>query len=335
MSDYDKKVYTEELKDFLPDKIVDSHAHCWRVEDDEYDRSKFPKKWTNLVAKDCYIEDLLETYKTLFAGKKVIPIIFGNSVNRCMEHNAYIKSVSEKYLFPSLFWTRYEMSPEFVEENVLKGGFQGLKPYLGGCKQGVNPSEADIYDFLPKNHLEVANKYGWKIVLHVSKSKRFKDESNLKTLLEIEQNYPNVKLIVAHIGRAYTGSDVGDAFEVLKNTKNMLFDFSANTNSSVITKCIETFGTKRVLFGTDMPIAKMKMRRIIENGTYINVIPKGLYGDVSNDVHMRESLDSNITNFTYEILRAFKLSTSDLTLTRKDIEDIMCGNAASLYNIKI
>ena len=335
MSDYDKKVYTEELKDFLPDKIVDSHAHCWRVEDDEYDRSKFPKKWTNLVAKDCYIEDLLETYKTLFAGKKVIPVIFGNSVNRCMEHNAYIKSVSEKYLFPSLFWTRYEMAPEFVEENVLKGGFQGLKPYLGGCKQGVNPSEADIYDFLPKSHLEVANKYGWKIVLHVSKSKRFKDESNLKTLLEIEQNYPNVKLIVAHIGRAYTGSDVGDAFEVLKNTKNMLFDFSANTNSSVITKCIETFGTKRVLFGTDMPIAKMKMRRIIENGTYINVIPKGLYGDVSNDVHMRESLDSNITNFTYEILRAFKLSASDLTLTRKDIEDIMCGNAASLYNIKI
>ena len=335
MSDYDKKVYTEELKDFLPDKIVDSHAHCWRVEDDEYDRSKFPKKWTNLVAKDCYIEDLLETYKTLFAGKKVIPVIFGNSVNRCMEHNAYIKSVSEKYLFPSLFWTRYEMAPEFVEENVLKGGFQGLKPYLGGCKQGVNPSEADIYDFLPKSHLEVANKYGWKIVLHVSKSKRFKDESNLKTLLEIEQNYPNVKLIVAHIGRAYTGSDVGDAFEVLKNTKNMLFDFSANTNSSVITKCIETFGTKRVLFGTDMPIAKMKMRRIEESGTYVNVIPKGLYGDVSNDVHMRESLDSNITNFTYEILRAFKLSASDLTLTRKDIEDIMCGNAASLYNIKI
>ena len=334
MTDYDKKVYTEELKDFLPDKIVDSHAHCWRVEDDEFDRSKFPKKWTNLVAKDCYIEDLLETYKTLFAGKKVIPVIFGNSVNRCMEHNAYIKSVSEKYLFPSLFWTRYEMAPEFVEENVLKGGFQGLKPYLGGCKQGVNPSEADIYDFLPKSHLEVANKYGWKIVLHVSKSKRFKDESNLKTLLEIEQNYPNVKLIVAHIGRAYTGDDVGNAFEVLKNTKNMLFDFSANTNSSVITKCIETFGTKRVLFGTDMPIAKMKMRRTIENGTYVNVIPKGLYGDVSNDVHMRESLDSNITNFTYEILRAFKLSASDLTLTRKDIEDIMCGNASSLYNIK-
>ena len=334
MTDYDKKVYTEELKDFLPDKIVDSHAHCWRVEDDEYDRSKFPKKWTNLVARDCYVEDLIETYNTLFAGKRVIPVIFGNSVNKCLEHNAYVKSVSEKYGYPSLFWTRYEMTPEFIEQSVLNGGFQGLKPYLGGCKQGVTPSEADIYDFLPKSHLELANKYGWKIVLHISKSKRFKDETNLKTLLEIENNYPNVKLIVAHIGRAYTDSDVGNAFEVLSSTKNMLFDFSANVNSNVITKCIETFGVKRVLFGTDLPIAKMKMRRIEENGTYINIVPKGLYGDVSSDIHMRETIDNNITNFTYEILRAFKRSASNLTLTKSDVEDIMCNNACALYNIK-
>ena len=43
---------------------------------------------------------------------------------------------------------------------------------------------------------------------------------------EIEQKYPNVKLIVAHIGRAYSPEDLGDALDVLgKETKNMLFDF--------------------------------------------------------------------------------------------------------------
>ena len=103
--------------------------------------------------------------------------MFGNSVKRAMEHNAYIKDVIKRKGYPALFWTKYDMSPEFVEENVLAGGFQGLKPYLGGCREGVKPSDADIYDFLPESHLEVANKYGWKVVLHISKDDRFKNKS--------------------------------------------------------------------------------------------------------------------------------------------------------------
>ncbi len=332
--DYDKKIYFDELYDFLPDEIVDSHAHIWRVEDDEYDRSKFPKKWTNRVAGECPIDDLLAIYDGLFEGKKVIPVIFGNSVVRYKEHNAYVKSVSEKYGFPSLYWTKYEIPTEVLEREVLSGNYQGLKPYLGGCKQGVAPAEADVFDFLPKNHLELANKYGWKVVLHLSKSERLKNENNLKSILEIEEKYPNVKLIVAHVGRAYANEDVGNAFELLKQTKNMIFDFSANTNADVIRGAIETVGVKRVLFGTDLPIAKMKMRRIVENGNYINIVPRSLYGDVSSDSHMRETDDKNITNFTYEILLAFKQASKDLTLSKEDIENIMSGNACKLYNIK-
>ena len=113
-----------------------------------------------------------------------------------------------------------------------------------------------------------------------------------------------------------------------------MFDFSANTNSEVITKCIETVGVNRIMFGTDLPIAKMKMKRIVENGNYVNIIPRGIYGDVSNDVHMRETDSKEITNFTYEIIRAFKRSCEDLSLSKKDIQDIMCNNACNLYKIK-
>ena len=334
MTDYDKKVYEEELLDFLPETIVDSHAHCWRVEDDPFDRSKFPKKWTNLVAGDCSAEDLIQTYRDLFPGKRVIPVVFGNSVVNCMQHNAYIETVGRDYGFPTLFWTKYEMTPDFVEKQVLCGGYQGLKPYLGGCREGVDPAEADIYDFLPPAHLEVADKLGLKVVLHISKSDRFKNKSNIDTLLDIEQKYPNVKLIVAHIGRAYIPSDSGDAFKRLASTQNMLFDFSANTNGEIIRKAIETFGTKRVLFGTDLPIAKMRMYRVEENGTYVNVIPRGAYGDVSRDIHMRESDENSITNFVYEILRGFKSAATDLCLSDREVLDIMCVNASTLYNIK-
>lgn len=333
MNDYDKKIYNEYLYDFLPDTIVDSHAHCWRSQDDLFDRSLNPKKWTHRVAGDCTIEDLIKTYEDLFEGKKVVPVIFGNSVETCDKHNAYIQKVSKKHGFPSLFWTTYNMSSEYIEKSVTGGGFSGLKPYLIGCREGVVPAEADIYDFLPPAHLELADRLGLKIVLHISKSERLKNRSNLKTLLEIEEKYPNIKLIVAHLGRAYTTDDLADSFEILKNTKNMVFDFSANTNDVIIRKAIETFGPKRILFGTDLPIAKMRMYRIEENGTYVNVIPRGMYGNVSGDIHMRESDSSNITNFTYEILCAFRKAALDLTLSKEDIFNIMCANASALYNI--
>ncbi|GAG42576.1 unnamed protein product, partial [marine sediment metagenome] len=32
----------------------------------------------------------------------------------------------------------------------------------------------------------------------------------------------------------------------------------------------------------------MRMRRICENGNYVNLVPKGMYGDISGDIHMRD-----------------------------------------------
>ena len=332
MNSYDREVYENEIKDFIPDKIIDSHTHVYPL----YTKKSLDVKyWPDRVAQDNTVEDIIQTYKDLFPGKEVTPVIFGYPENCYLDKaNEYAVNVSKEYKYPALFLTDYDMSGEYLEEQIVKGGFKGLKPYFCNCKPGVNPREAGIYDYLPHSHLEVANKFGLTCVLHISKEERLKNKDNLNTLMEIEQKYPNVKLIVAHIGRAYASEDIGNAFDVLKNSKNITFDFSANTLSEAITKCIEAVGTKRVLFGTDLPIAKMRMKRIVENGYYINVVPRGLYGDVSKAAHMRETDDiSTMTNFTYEILRAFKKTAKDLTLSKQDVEDIMYLNAKKLYNI--
>ncbi len=330
--EYDKKVYKEELCDFLPDKIVDSHSHVFLP---EHERVGVEGKWVNQVFCEASIGEATARYEELFPNKKVIPVIFGTPSGLVAESNDYISKISKEKGYPALFMNKYEDSAEFIEEQVIKGGFQGLKPYLYNCNPKVNGANADIFDFLPEEHLKVCDKYGWKVVLHISKNDRLKHPNNIKQLLEIEQKYPNVKLIVAHIGRAYCPEDLGNALEILStNTKNMMFDFSANTNSFVIEKCIELMGSKRVLFGTDMPIARMRMYRICENGNYINVVPRGKYGDVSNDVHMRETDEKNVTNFCYEILRAFKKASTNLSLSKEDIDNVMWKNTANLYGIK-
>ncbi len=336
LTDYDKKVYNEELMDFLPDNIIDTHTHVFLKEHKKKKEGTSASTWIDIVNDECSIENLEQTYLDLFPGKKTIPVIFGTPSGYVDECNAYISKVSKEKNYPALFLNRYVDSAEFVEEQVIKGGFQGLKPYLHSCKPGVSGANAEIFEFLPEEHLKVCDKHGWKVVLHISKPDRLKNPTNIKQLLEIEQKYPNVKLVVAHIGRAYSPEDLGDALEVLgKNTQNMMFDFCANTYSYAIEKCIDIMGSKRVMFGTDMPITKMRMYRISENGNYINVVPRGLYGDsVHKDPHMRESDEKNITNFTYEILRAFKQAATNLALTKEQVEDIMCNNATKLYGIK-
>ena len=162
---------------------------------------------------------------------------------------------------------------------------------------------------------------------------RLKDPVNLAQMMEIDEKYPNAKVIIAHIGRAYVKEDIGDAFEVLKNSKNLYFDISANVYDVAMEKLIEAVGTKRVLYGTDMPYTKMRMYRIDDNGNYVNVVPRGLYGDVSSDKHMRESDETEITTFIYEELLALRRTAEKLGLSREDINDIMYANAARYFDI--
>jgi uncharacterized protein len=190
--------------------------------------------------------------------------------------------------------------------------------------------EIRIFDYLPHHQLEMLDRHGWIVVLHIPRDGRLGDPVNLAQLLEIEDRYPRIKLIVAHVGRAYCPEDIGTAFETLAGTRNMVFDFAANTNSEVFRRLIQTVGARRVLFGSDLPIVRMRMRRVCERGNYVNIVPRGLYGDVSGDRHMREVAGAEaeaLTFFLYEQLDAFRQAAEAERLTRAEIEDVFFGNA--------
>lgn len=335
MTDYDRYVYETELAEFLPSKMIDCHTHIWKEEFDKKVGTRGCVSWTSMVAKDNTIEDLLQTYKDMFPGKTVKPVLLGEPQCDLDKTNVYTAHASKDYNLPALYCTDWSMSAEFLEEEVEKGGFLGLKPYLNNSPKYIPNKEIRIFDFLTKEHLEIANKKGWIVMLHISRPGRLNDPLNIAQLLEIEEKYPNVKLIVAHIGRAYTPEDLGNAFDILKNTKNMKFDFTANTYDVAMMKCIEAVGPKRLMFGSDLPIVKMKMFRTFKNGVYYNNVPKGMYGDVSGDIHMVETDKKEITCFMYEELLAFKRAATELKLTKENINDILCNNAAELFNIEI
>jgi len=331
----DKIFYEKNLQNFLPDKIVDIHTHVWLDKFNTKRKKNISRvqNWPSLVAKENSIEDLIETNKIMFPGKKVVPLIFTNptnNVNFIDEANEYVMESAKKYNFPSLIFSHPHWSAEEFESKIVTGNFLGAKVYLSVAEKYLPEKEIRIFDYLPHHQLEILNKHKWIVMLHIPRDGRLKDPVNLSQMIEIEKRYPDIKVIIAHVGRAYCIEDVGNAFEILAETKNMMFDFSANTNSKVFEQLINAVGTKRILFGSDLPIARMRMKRICENGRYINLVPKGMYGDVSNDIHMREITGdeaNKLTFFMYEEIDAFRRAAEITGLSRTDIEDIFYNNA--------
>lgn len=338
VKDYDRKVYEEELKDFLPDKILDVHTHVWLAEmkDKIVKDTSAPKRtvsWPNLVAKDNSIEDLQETYRLLFPGKEVSAMFFTNG-GPTEEMNQYVADSAKKVGWPALYWSVPTQSADEVEQKIREGGFLGIKSYLSNSPKYLPANEIRIFDFFPKHQLKRMDEMGAIVMLHVPRAGRLKDPVNLEQIKEIKREFPNLRLIVAHVGRAYTKEDVGNAFEVLEEVlPDLKWDFCANSCEYAITEVIRHAGPKNVMYGTDMPILRMRTHRIEENGTYINLVPPGLYGDPSQDPHLREvsaEEAEKITFFVYEELLSFKRACQTLGLSKQDVEDIMYNNAMDL-----
>lgn len=342
VTDYDKKVYEEQIRDFLPERMIDIHTHVWL-------ESLRPKKplapgevkrtvtWPSLVAKDNSVEDLIETYRLMFPGKQVTPLMFTNCGNRetMAACNEYIAQSARKTGFPALYYSRPEESCEEIERAVVSGGYLGLKSYLDLSPAYLPESEIRIFDFFPPHQLKKIDEMGLIVMLHIPRPGRLKDPVNLAQILEIKQRFPNIKLILAHIGRAYCACDIGNAFEVLSQSADLLFDFCANTSEIAMTRLLESVGPGRALFGSDLPILRMRMRRIEENDTYINLVPPGLYGDPSQDAHLREvsrEEGERLTFFMYEEILAFQRAARNVGLGKEEVARCFYDNAKSVLD---
>ena len=340
ITSYDREFYEDTLRSYLPDRFIDCHNHVWLKQFvTNHNSASRSCAWPEMVAQDNSVEDLLETNRELFPGKEVIPVLYSyvNIAVDTLKSNQYVREKAAEYHLPALYLSRPEQPAEEVERSVLNGGFAGLKVYLEFSPSYIPTSEIRIYDFLPKEHLALADRHGWVVQLHIPRSRRLADPVNYVQLYEIEQNYPNLQLLVAHLGRAYADEDIGNGLEYLKHTEKTVWDFTANTNTYVMEQVLRYFGPERFIYGSDFPIFRMKARRVVENGFYINEIPAGSLGNVSADPHMREIAypeAEKITFFIYEEIAACRQATEKLGLGKADINKIFYENSARIFGVQ-
>lgn len=337
VTDVDREFYETRIRRFVPDEIIDIHTHIWLSAPPETgvagrDATGRLATWPSRVAAASPVDELLETYGLMLPGKRVTPLVFNSPVveGTFDDLNGYVSDSAARHELPWLMLCPPGWSAEKVDAELDKWQCAGVKVYLGYAPAHIAAEDITIFDFLPEHQLEVLNRRGSIVMLHLPRPGRLRDPANLEQMLEIEQRFPQVKLVIAHVGRAYCEQDIGNAFEVLKDTERMSFDISANTNTVAFRLLLECVGPRRVLFGSDLPIARMRMRRVCGNGRYINIVPRGLYGDVSADPHMREAEGveaDRLSFFLYEEIDAFRRAAAALGLTAADVKDVFCGNA--------
>jgi len=334
----DRNFYQKHLQGFLPGKLIDIHTHVWlhRFQAKEKDECLRAVTWPHRVALDNAIQDLRETYHLMFPDKTVTPLIFGSALSLQDDldgGNEYVRQCAQKYQAPALIFADPKWSEAEFEGKITAGHFLGAKVYLTRSDPQIVEDDIQIYDFLPPHQLQVLDKHGWIVMLHIPRPGRLRDPLNLAQMVEIEKRYPNVKVVIAHVGRAYCPEDVGNAFDVLAETRKLRFDISANTSAENFELLIRAVGPRRILFGSDLPITRMRMRRVCEQGRYVNVVPQGLYGDVSADPHMREVEGDDaarLTFFMYEEIDAFRRAALKTGLDSNAINDVFYRNSAEM-----
>ena len=271
ITETDRRIYETQLNDFLPQEIFDIHSHLWLESFWATPQSADLRavSWPYLVARDNSAADLAESYRLLFPGRRVVPMVFANPEpnDDLALHNGYVRRSAEAQGYPALYFSHPSQSAAEVERNVLEGGFLGLKSYLNLSPPHIAEPDIRIPDFFPPHQLEVLNRHGWLMMLHIPRPGRLKDSVNLADIVWIKRTYPRIRLILAHVGRAYCIEDVGEALQVLSPFDDLLFDFSANCNPDVLEMLVASVGTRRVLFGSDLPITRMRMRRACHRGT--------------------------------------------------------------------
>jgi len=331
----DRKHFEKELNPFLPDTIFDAHVHLWKKEHRGHAvYMSRGEDWPEKIEVENTAEDFEHDYEKLFPGKRLEVLVFGwvGADVDIDANNAYIGEVVKVrpgwhgLAVTKPCWNR-EKTQQIIEDN----GLDGMKPYITFADKHIPTGDITIFDILTREQLQLTNDQSYVCTLHLPRAKRLPDPKNIEQLLEIDRDYPDARVIVAHIGRCYSNEDLGDAMEKLGNTKHLCYDFSGNTNGYVIRRAIETFGPDRILYGSDLPISHIHMKRIYENGHYVNLIRPNERPQINDAPYMRPMQDADqYTFYQYETALAFREAALALGLSRHEIENVMFGNARRL-----
>jgi glutamate-1-semialdehyde 2,1-aminomutase len=313
-TDLDRRIWEEELDGFVPRRVFDVHTHLYRWAfnlDPEKERSGMRALLGGAFANaDRRLADAVDAL--LMPGRAVhrlaFPFPFHPPCDFAASNEFLACELAPDPASAGLLLVHPGMSAAEVEADIDRFGFLGLKPYRWYASSG-DSIEADITDFIPEHQIELANRRGLIIMMHLAKRDAIADPRNQDDLVRLCAAYPDVRWILAHCARSYSAWAIEQAAGRLRGLPNVWYDTSSVCESDAIDALYTGVGADRVMYGSDdIPVGVLR-------GKYVAFGRAWAYLSETNHQLGLSHCDGRMTFTRYEQLRAMRRASLRLGMT--------------------
>ncbi len=329
-------LWKNELEQWMPENVFDAHIHLGRREFMTKDFSADRLKIALSSFGHMTIEELDDIYAELYPGKNIVgmfafpfpfleidPDAANSYIIKLMKQDRRVKGFIMPH--PASISDVMKTFDAAEKEGVR---YSGVKPYfdlLGKCR-----ADTKLHEILPEKLLSFMNSEELLLTLH-STDGGIGDENIINSLARIVERFPNIKIILAHMGIYLKERDFESFMKsALPDSENIFLDTSFASEKSVYDAALSHAGIrKRLLFASDNPFGLMTGGEFFtETGDAI-LMTRDKYTWSGDD-----SYGYNMTHNTYHCLKALKDAIEDIEkdLSKRKVikNDIFMNNALSI-----
>jgi hypothetical protein len=318
------QIFNKEISDFVPEKVLDFHVHVFKESCLPENDAGVELPGTRI--RNYTIPELKEDMRKIYPGRECSAVVFGFPDREYDDddNNRYVSEYSDHNNTFPLRLVRPEEDPSRLEADLKNMNFFGVKPYLNYVL-GKQIEDIEIHDMLPPSVMEVVNALGLIVMLHIPRSGRLSDPVNQAQIVELAEDYPRSKIVLAHVGRAYYLSNIVGQLARIAPLENLYCDIAMVNHWEVLEYLFLNFDRERILYATDLPISVCGGKSVEINNQYTYVTSKP-WGLSISDEHQKIVF----TSFIYEEIRAIKKAFHNCGLKEPFLEDLFFRNGHTL-----
>jgi hypothetical protein len=277
-----------------------------------------------VVQPDYGVEELESDFARMFPDRSCRAVCFGMpspAADIGRTNSAILEAAAPDRRYPLLVTGRDRERPDRLEELLGTGACWGYKVFLPW--HGDDYGRTRVQDMIGPAEMRLAQKRRLVVLLHVPGAGRLADPSVQAGVRELASGAPDARIVLAHCGRCYLPDEMRRAAPSLRDLPNVLLDTAMVMDPTVLEIALDAVGPSRLLYATDLPVARMRGRRVYAMDHWVDLVLPG----EPESAYRVQTEAMRATFMVYEIVLAVRRAAERVGLGADELAGIYFGNA--------